>query len=35
MIIYFSGTGNTRWAAEELSMAMEEKLIYIPDVKER
>lgn len=34
MIIYFSGTGNTRWAAEELSMATEEKLIYIPDVKD-
>jgi ferredoxin len=31
MIFYFSGTGNTRWAARQLSKATEEELLYIPD----
>lgn len=32
MIFYFSGTGNTRWAAERLSEVTDEQLVYIPDV---
>ena len=32
MIFYFSGTGNTRWAAERLAEVTNEQLIYIPDV---
>ena len=32
MIFYFSGTGNTRWAAERLAEITKEKLVYIPDV---
>lgn len=32
MIFYFSGTGNTRWAATKLAEATGERLIYIPDV---
>ena len=31
MIFYFSGTGNTRWAAERLAAATQEKLLFIPD----
>ena len=31
MIFYFSGTGNTRWAARQLSQATHEQLVYIPD----
>ena len=30
MIFYFSGTGNTRWAAERLAAATDEKLLFIP-----
>lgn len=32
MIFYFSGTGNTRWAAREVAKATGEGLVYIPDV---
>lgn len=32
MIFYFSGTGNTRWAAKALEQQLNEELIYIPDV---
>lgn len=31
MIFYFSGTGNTRWAAEELAKKTGEQLLFIPD----
>lgn len=31
MIFYFSGTGNTRWAAESLAHATCEQAIFIPD----
>ena len=31
MIFYFSGTGNTRWAAEQLAEATGEKLLFIPE----
>ena len=31
MIFYFSGTGNTRWAAQLLAEAIGEELRYIPD----
>lgn len=31
MIFYFSGTGNTRWAAQYLSEATQEELVFIPD----
>ncbi len=31
MIFYFSGTGNTRWVAEELAKKTGEKLLCIPD----
>ena len=31
MIFYFSGTGNTRWAAQQLAAATGEELRYIPD----
>ena len=31
MIFYFSGTGNTRWASEEIAKALGERLLYIPD----
>ncbi len=31
MIFYFSGTGNTRWAAEQLAQHTNEKLLFIPD----
>lgn len=32
MILYFSGTGNTRWIATKISEAIGEKLCYIPDL---
>ena len=32
MIFYLSCTGNTRWAAEVLSNATDERLVFIPDV---
>lgn len=35
MIFYFSGTGNTKWAAKQLAIATGEKLCYIPDEMER
>jgi len=31
MIFYFSGTGNTRWAAQELAKATDERLLFIPE----
>ncbi len=31
MIFYFSGTGNTKWVAQQLAEATQEELIYIPD----
>lgn len=31
MIFYFSGTGNTRWAAEQLAEATGERLLFIPE----
>ena len=31
MIFYFSGTGNTKWAAEEIAKELGEKLLFIPD----
>ena len=35
MIFYFSGTGNTRWAAQRLSEATGERLRFIPDELQR
>ena len=32
MVFYFSGTGNTKWAAEQLAAATGEQLVYIPDM---
>lgn len=31
MIFYFSGTGNTRWAAEQLTQKTGERLFFIPE----
>lgn len=31
MIFYFSGTGNTRWAAEKMAEATAERLFFIPN----
>ena len=31
MIFYFSGTGNSKWVAEQLSKQQEEKLVFIPE----
>lgn len=31
MIFYFSGTGNTRWAAEQLAALTGERLLFIPE----
>ena len=31
MIFYFSGTGNTRWAAQELAETTGERLLFIPE----
>ena len=36
MIFYFSGTGNTRWVAQQIAEALGEELLYIPNlIKER
>lgn len=32
MIFYFSGTGNTRWAAARIAKAANDRLVFIPDV---
>jgi len=32
MIFYFSGTGNTKWAATQIAQATGERLLYLPDV---
>ena len=32
MILYFSGTGNTRWVAQQIAEAIGEQLLYIPDL---
>ena len=32
MILYFSGTGNTRWVAQQIADAIGEELLYIPDL---
>lgn len=32
MIFYFTGTGNTRWAAQQVAEAIGEELLYIPDL---
>jgi ferredoxin/flavodoxin len=32
MIFYFSGCGNTRWAAQQIADVQKEKLIFIPQV---
>lgn len=31
MIFYFSGTGNTQWAAQQLAEATHDRLLFIPD----
>lgn len=33
MIFYFSGTGNSRWAAEELARLLKDKAVFIPKAK--
>lgn len=35
MIFYFSGTGNTRWAAEALAERTGERLLFIPDEQQK
>ena len=35
MIFYFSGTGNTKWVAQQLAAATGEQLLYIPDELKR
>lgn len=32
MIFYFSGTGNTRWVAEQIAKGIGEALVSIPDM---
>lgn len=32
MIFYFSATGNTRWAAEQIRKNIVDDLLYIPDI---
>lgn len=32
MVFYFSGTGNTRWVARQMADAIDEELLYIPDL---
>ena len=31
MIFYFSGTGNSKWIAEQLADRLKEQLIFIPE----
>ncbi|KAA4360945.1 4Fe-4S ferredoxin, partial [Bacteroides ovatus] len=31
MIFYFSGTGNSKWIANQLSKEQKEELVFIPD----
>ena len=31
MIFYFSGTGNSRWVANELAQRLEERLVHISE----
>ena len=31
MIFYFSGTGNTKWIAQQLAHAIDEELMSIPE----
>ncbi len=35
MICYFTGTGNTRWVAQQLAQATGERLVWIPDELKR
>ena len=32
MVFYFSGTGNTKWVAQQIAGAIGEELLYIPDL---
>ena len=32
MVFYFSGTGNTKWVASQIAKALNEQLLYIPDL---
>ena len=32
MIFYFTGAGNTRWAATQIAEAIGEELLFIPDL---
>ena len=34
MIFYFSGTGNTQWAAEHIAEATDDELVFIPDIED-
>ncbi|MEG0453899.1 MAG: EFR1 family ferrodoxin, partial [Bacteroides sp.] len=31
MIFYFSGTGNSKWVAQQLADVQQERLVFIPD----
>lgn len=33
MIFYFSGTGNSKWVAEELAHRLKDKAVFIPQAK--
>ena len=33
MIFYFSGTGNSKWVAEELAAKLNDNIIFIPKAK--
>ncbi len=35
MIFYFSGCGNTRWAARQVAAIQKERLVFIPDIVKR
>ncbi len=35
MIFYFSGTGNSKWIAKQLSNGLSEDLVFIPDAMEK
>ena len=35
MIFYFSGTGNSKWAAKTLALETDETLVSIPEVMKR